>query len=46
MHLNLVYLGAGLWMIGTGADSLPNLTIGNVLKIVGGVLLIIAAVVS
>lgn len=46
MHINYAFLGVGIWMIGTGIDALPNLSAGTVLKIVGGVILIVAAVVA
>jgi len=46
MHLNYAFLGAGIWAVGTGIDSLPALTAGSILKIVGGVILIVAAVIA
>ena len=38
---NLVLLGAGTWMIGTGIPGVQSL--GGALKVIGGVIVVIAA---
>lgn len=47
MHVNLGFLGVGVWMIGTGIDGVvPTMSAAGVLKVIGGVILIIAAFVA
>lgn len=47
MHVNLPVLGAGVWMVGTGIDGVvPTMSAAGVLKVVGGVILIIAALIG
>jgi hypothetical protein len=38
---SLIPLGAGIWMIGTGVPGVQS--IGGALKVIGGVILVIAA---
>jgi hypothetical protein len=47
MHVNLAFLAAGIWCVGTGIDGVvPGVTASGVLKVVGGVIFIIAAFVG
>lgn len=47
MHINLVTFGAGVWMIGTGIDGVvPTMSISGVLKVAGGIILIIASIIG
>lgn len=41
MHVNLAFLGAGVWMVGTGLGGTPSAP--AIVKIIGGVILIVAA---
>jgi hypothetical protein len=41
---NLLFLGLGIWMIGTGVDGVPAPS--SVVKVIGGIIVIIAAFVG
>lgn len=43
MH-NLGLLGIGVWCVGTGLDGVPS--VGSVVKIIGGIILIVAAFIA
>lgn len=48
MHApNLVVFGGGLWMIGTGIDGVvPTVTTSGILKVIAGVILIVASFIA
>lgn len=43
MHFSMLYLGIGMWMVADGVQS--PITIPSGFKLVGGILVIVAAVV-